>query len=148
MVPFDKQEVTVIRQKQIGTDLKYEPPLRIGFGINDETIDGANAVMGRTILVPGGKPNLAHYHIKNDVCWYILYGKVKCVSARHDGSERKEIIFEAGDFVYVPAGSIHPICNASDTDEASIIFCYIGVGNTDAAETVWLHEMHDKLVSA
>jgi hypothetical protein len=32
MVPFDKQVVTIIRQKQVGTDLDYEPPLRVGFG--------------------------------------------------------------------------------------------------------------------
>ncbi len=53
MVPFDKQVVTVIRQQQVGTDLTYEPPLRVGFGISDKTVDKANALMGRTILVPG-----------------------------------------------------------------------------------------------
>ena len=31
--------------------------------------------------------------------------------------------------------------NASETEEASLIFCYIGVPNTDAAETVWLPHM-------
>jgi oxalate decarboxylase/phosphoglucose isomerase-like protein (cupin superfamily) len=148
MVPFDKQVVTVIRQKQIGTDVSYEPPLRIGFGINDQTIDGANAVMGRSILVPGAKPNPTHYHTKNDVCWYILYGKIRCITAKSDGSDRKELILEGGDFVYVPSGAIHVIANASETDEASLIFCYIGVGNTDAAETVWLPDKHDAFVAA
>jgi uncharacterized RmlC-like cupin family protein len=148
MVPFDKQQVTVVRQKQIGTDVTYEPPLRIGFGINDETIDMANAVMGRTILVPGAKPNPTHYHAKNDVCWYILYGKVRCITAKHDGSDRKELILEGGDFVYIPSGAIHVIANASETEEASLIFCYIGVGNVEAAETVWLNDMHDRFVAA
>jgi hypothetical protein len=32
------------------------------------------------------------------------------------------------------------ISNASETEEASLIFCYIGVGNTDAAETVWIEK--------
>ena len=27
------------------------------------------------------------------------------------------------------------------------VFCYIGVGNTDAAETVWLNDMHDSFVN-
>ena len=36
MLPLDKQTPTVIRPSQIGTDTTYEPPLRIGFGINDE----------------------------------------------------------------------------------------------------------------
>ena len=50
------------------------------------------------------------------------------------------VILKGGDFVYVPAGAIHVISNASATDEASLIFCYVGVPNTDAAKTVWLSE--------
>jgi uncharacterized RmlC-like cupin family protein len=140
MVPFEKQVVTVVRQGNIGTDVSYEPPLRIGFGISDKTVDSPNATMGRTILVPGAGPNPTHYHAKNDVVWYILYGKVKLWYARSDASERKEVILEGGDFAYVPSGAIHVISNASETEEASLIFCYIGVPNTDAAETVWLTE--------
>ena len=141
MVPFDKQVVSVIRQKQIGTDTTYEPPLRIGFGISDAAVENANATMGRTILVPGAKPNPTHYHTKNDVCWYILYGAIRLWAAKSDGSDGKEIILEGGDFVYIPSGAIHVISNASETEEASLVFCYIGVGNTDAAETVWLPDM-------
>src|ERR1017187_4504807 len=81
MHPFEKQMLTVVRQKAIGTDTSYEPPLRIGFGISDKTVgDVANATMGRTILVPGAGPNPTHYHAKNDVCWYILVPR----SDRHD----------------------------------------------------------------
>jgi len=140
MVPLDKQMPTVIRPSQIGTDVTYEPPLRIGFGVNDETVEGANATMGRTILVPGSKPNPTHYHTANNVCWYILYGKIRAWFSRSDGSDRKEVILEGGDFVFIPAGAIHVISNASETEEASLIFCYIGVGNTDAAETVWIEK--------
>ena len=96
--------------------------------------------MGRTILVPGAKPNATHYHSVNDVVWYILYGNVNCWYARSDGSDRKEVILKGGDFVYVPSGAVHVISNASDTEEASLIFCYVGVPNTDAAKTVWLSE--------
>ena len=122
MVPFEKQEVTVVRQNKIGTDTTYEPPLRIGFGISDKTVDIANATMGRTILVPGAGANPTHYHAKNDVCWYILYGKVKLWYARSDGSDRKDVILEGGDFVYIPSGAIHVISNASETEEASLVF--------------------------
>ena len=138
MVPFSRQLPTVIRPSQIATDVTYEPPLRVGFGINDTTVDGANATMGRTVLVPGAGPNAAHYHAVNDVCWYILSGRVKAHFARSDGSDRRDVILEAGDFIYIPSGAIHVIANASDTEAASLIFCYIGVGNTDAARTVWL----------
>ena len=72
MVPYERQVVTVVRQNRIGTDVDYEPPLRIGFGISDKTVDSPNATMGRSILVPGAGPNPTHYHAKNDVCWYVL----------------------------------------------------------------------------
>jgi uncharacterized RmlC-like cupin family protein len=147
MVPFHRQQVTVVRQRQIGTDTAYQPPLRIGFGIDDRTVDGAKAVMGRTILVPGAEPNLTHYHTENDVCWYVLYGRIRCVTGRSDGSERKELILEGGDFVYIPSCALHVIANASATEEASLIFCYVGVGNTAASGTVNLPELHDAFVA-
>jgi oxalate decarboxylase/phosphoglucose isomerase-like protein (cupin superfamily) len=148
MVPFDKQVVTVVRQSRIRTDTTYEPPLRVGFGVSDATVDGANAVMGRTVLVPGAGPNPTHYHANNDVCWYILSGRIRLLAAKSDGSDRKEIILEAGDFVYVPSGAIHVIANASQTEEASLVFCYIGVPNVEAAGNVWPDELHERFVSA
>ncbi len=48
------------------------------------------------------------------------------------------MILEGGDFIYIPSGAIHVIANASVTEEASLIFCYIGVGNTADAQTAWL----------
>jgi uncharacterized RmlC-like cupin family protein len=147
MVPFEKQVVTIIRQGKIGTDTTYEPPLRVGFGINDQTVEGSKAVMGRTVLVPGAGPNPTHYHTNNDVCWHIMSGKVRLIQARSDGSDRKEVILEAGDFVYIPSGAIHVIANASQTEEATLVFCYIGVGNTEAAGNVWLKDMHDAFVA-
>ena len=147
MVPFDKQVVTVIRRKQVGTDLTYEPPLRVGFGISDKTVDRANAVMGRTILVPGAQPNATHYHANNDVCWYILSGTIRLIAAKSDCSDRNEILLETGDFVYIPSGAIHVIANASQTEEASLVFCYIGVPNVETAGNVWLNEQHDAFVA-
>ena len=146
MVPFDRQEVMVVRQRQIGIDTTFEPPLRVGFGINDQTVDLANAVMGRTVLPPGAEPNPTHYHANNDVCWYIMSGKVRCISARSDLSRRKEIILEAGDFVYIPSGAIHVIANASQTVEATLVFCYVGVPNVEASGFVWFKKEHDSFV--
>ena len=56
----DPQLPTVIRPGQITPDVTYEPPLRVGFGLNDQTVTGARATMGRTILVPGAGPNPLH----------------------------------------------------------------------------------------
>jgi oxalate decarboxylase/phosphoglucose isomerase-like protein (cupin superfamily) len=107
----------------------------------------ANAVMGRTILVPGARPNATHYHANNDVCWYILSGTIRLIAAKGDCSDRNEILLEAGDFVYIPSGAIHVIANASQTEEASLVFCYIGVPNVEAAGNVWLNEQHAAFVA-
>ncbi len=128
----------MIRPGQTAVDLAYEPPLRVGFGLNDQTVHGARAVMGRTVLVPGAGPNPRHYHADIDVCWAILSGQIRLTYARQDGTGAGETLLHGGDFVYIPAGAIHVIANASATEEASLIFCYIGVGNVDAARTVWL----------
>ena len=143
MVPLDKQVVTVIRQKQVGVDVTYQPPLRVGFGISDKTVDMAKVVMGRTILVPGAVPNPTHYHKNIDTCWYIMSGKIRLIQAKSDTSDRNEVILEAGDFVYIPSGAIHVIGNASETEEASLVFCYIGVPNVEASGNVWLTKEHD-----
>ena len=96
--------------------------------------------MDRTFLAPGVGPNPTHYHAVNDVCWYILYGRIQAWLARSDGCDRKDLILEGGDFVYIPSGAMHVIANASATEEASLIFWYIGVGNTADAQTVWLDQ--------
>src|SRR6476620_2244276 len=111
MVPFDKQSVTVVRQSKVGVDTTYEPPLRVGFGISDKTVDLANAVMERTVLVASAGPSPTHYHATNDECWYIMPGRIRCIQSRRDCSERTEIILAAGDFVYNPSGAIHVIAN-------------------------------------
>jgi uncharacterized RmlC-like cupin family protein len=147
MVPYDKQTVTVVRQTKVGVDVNYEPPLRVGFGISDKTVDIANAVMGRTVLVPGAGPNPTHYHANNDVCWYIVSGSIRLIQAKSDCSDRKEVILQAGDFVYIPSGAIHVIANASQTEEASLVFCYIGVPNVEASGNVWLTNEHDAFVA-
>jgi len=94
--------------------------------------------MGRTILVPGADANAAHYHAANDVCWYILSGRIQAWFARSDGSDRRDVILAGGDFAYIPSGAIHVIAKASATEEASLIFCYTGVGNTGDAKTDWV----------
>ncbi|MBT3767245.1 MAG: cupin domain-containing protein [Rhodospirillaceae bacterium] len=140
MVPLEQQNPTIIRPSEIGTDVKYEPPLQIGFGINDETVEGANAIMGRTILPPGGEPDPTHYHGNNNVCWHVVSGKIKAWFARSDLSHRKDMVLEAGDFIFIPAGTVHVIANPSEDEESVLVFCYIGVGNTNEAGNVWLDE--------
>jgi hypothetical protein len=46
-----------------------------------------------------------------------------------------------------PSGAVHVIANASQTEEASLIFCYIGLPNVEASGNVWLTEEHDAFVA-
>ena len=124
MVPFSRQMPTVIRPSQITPDVTYEPPLRVGFGINDQNVAGAQATMGRTVLVPGAGPNPTHYHAVNDVCWYILSGRIRAWFARSDGSDRQDVLLEGGDFVYIPSGAIHVLWDAA----AAAIFWLVRPG--------------------
>ena len=87
-------------------------------------------------------------HVVDSIRDAILSGKIRLLAAKSDGSDRNDIVLEAGDFVYVPSGAIHVIANASQTEEASLVFCYIGVPHVEAAGNVWLTEMHDRFVAA
>ena len=51
------------------------------------------------------------------------------------------------DFAYIPSGAIHVIANASQSEEASLVFCYIGVPNVEASGNVWLTKEHDAFVA-
>ena len=81
------------------------------------------------------------------MCWYILSGKIRLTAAKSDCSDRNETLLEAGDFVYIPSGAVHVIANASQTDEASLVFCYIGVPNVEASGNVWLNAQHAAFVA-
>jgi hypothetical protein len=90
MVPFDKQVVTVIRQGKAGTDTTDEPPLRVGFGISDKTIGGANAPRGARFWCRGLGPTPR------------TITPQRRVLALQQKSDRMEVILEA---VYVLSGA-------------------------------------------
>jgi mannose-6-phosphate isomerase-like protein (cupin superfamily) len=92
MVPFDRQLPTVIRPHQIAPDVTYEPLLRVGFGINDQTVAGAKANDGPDHAGTRRGSQPPHYHTANDVCWHILSGRVRAWFARSDGGDRKDVI--------------------------------------------------------
>jgi oxalate decarboxylase/phosphoglucose isomerase-like protein (cupin superfamily) len=76
-----------------------------------------------------------------------MSGRIRLIQARSDLSDRREIILEAGDFVYIPSGAVHVIANASQSEEASLVFCYVGVPNVDASGNVWLSDAHAAFVA-
>jgi mannose-6-phosphate isomerase-like protein (cupin superfamily) len=135
---------TIIKPDAYGDDVTYEPPLKVGWGIDSKTVNNPMATMGRSVLPPGtGNPNPTHYHTFNDVAWYIISGRVKCTFGSPDLTDLHDEYAEAGDFVYIPRRNIHILENASDIEEAELIFCYIGVPSKEAAVTVFLEDDHE-----
>ena len=45
----------LVKKPERDEDLTYEPPLVIGFGINDKTVDNPKLTMGHTIVPPSGR---------------------------------------------------------------------------------------------
>ena len=43
------------------------------------------------LLVPGAGLSPTHYHANNDVCWYIMSGRIRCIQARSDCSNRRNV---------------------------------------------------------
>lgn len=127
---------TVIRATDFEADNLYEPPLRIGFGIDSTTVDDAPAAMGKTVIAPGAK-NQSHHHEASDACIYIISGRLRFLFG-DPATNRVEEIAEAGDFVHIPRGEAHGVENVSDSEPVHLVFCYPGVPNKEAARTVML----------
>jgi quercetin dioxygenase-like cupin family protein len=127
---------SIIRAGDYTADTSYEPPLVIGFGIDSKTVERPPAAMGKTVVPPGAR-NQAHYHAKSDACLFVIAGSLRFHLG--DPSEERDVhVANAGDFVHVPRGEIHGTENVSDTEEAHLVFCYPGVPDKEAAETIFV----------
>ncbi len=125
---------TVIRTSDFESDTLYEPPLRIGFGIDSTTVDNPPAAMGKTVIAPGSK-NQSHFHEASDACIHIISGRLRFLFG-DPGTDRVEEIAEAGDFVHIPCGEAHGVENVSDTEPVHLVFCDPGVPDKEAARTI------------
>jgi quercetin dioxygenase-like cupin family protein len=127
---------SIIRAGEYTADTSYEPPLVIGFGIDSRTVERPPAAMGKTVVPPGGR-NQAHFHAKSDACIFVISGSLR-FTIGDPRDEPAAHVAHAGDFVHVPRGEIHGTENVSDTEEAHLVFCYPGVADKEAAETVFV----------
>jgi len=129
-------KVKIIRPKDVNVDLKFEPPLNIGLGIDSETIGTPIKMsMARVVIPPGGR-NQRHYHINTDTGAHVLKGRLKWLLG--PDHEMEEIVVEAGDFVYVPRGEIHGLMNLSNTESAELVVAVNSAGSTEEAGTMYM----------
>lgn len=132
---------SIIRPRDYTTDADYEPPLMIGFGIDSSTVQQAPAAMGKSVIPPAADTTLdPHYHNQSDACIHIISGALRFFFGPvEDGDDRMIEVAHGGDFVHIPRGTIHGVRNESDTDEVHLVFCYPGVPDKEAAETIFVN---------
>jgi quercetin dioxygenase-like cupin family protein len=127
-------EFAIVDSEKIGTDVTYEPPLVIAFGVDKHSVGARTVTMGRTRIPPSGR-NQAHYH-SCEASFFIRKGTLKLFI----GPERKEYIVHENQFVYVPPGTIHGLQNVSETDTAELIFTYGDCPSKDDAGTTFVEK--------
>lgn len=79
-------------------------------GISAESV-GAKALCMHLLEMPPGATSKPHYHDAHETAILVLEGSGKM---RHGPRLEEELEFEAGDFVYIPAGVPHQPFNPTD----------------------------------
>ena len=93
----------------------------------DEGWVGSEAtVVGRTMLRPGSKHDI-HRHVNAEEWEYVVQGR----AIKHIGDE--QVLLEAGDVVFCPAGVFHGLENASDTEPLVTVWGYSGAASLEQA---------------
>src|SRR4030042_3131063 len=113
----------IIRTKNLVADKAFEPGLTIERGIHSDTVENPKMAMGHTIIPPG-KRNQRHYHVRCDAGMYVLKGRIRMCFG--PDFKQQEVITEPGDFIFVPQAHISGLENLSDKEAAEIVFCTAG----------------------
>ena len=130
--------VTVIKNKKLRVDVDYEPPMKVGFGIDSANVENANMVMGYTTGSAGGR-NQRHYHVNTSSGIYVIKGRIQAILGPDHA--KQELILEPGDFMFIPRGEIHGGLNLEDI---ALIFCYPNVSSKEEAGTIYIDPPPDK----
>jgi quercetin dioxygenase-like cupin family protein len=130
-----KYEARIINTEQVPKDVKYEPPLVIAWGVDENTTGTKTITMGRTVIPPGGR-NQRHYHANADAAFFVRKGAIRIFI----GEEKKEYIVPENHIVFSPKGGIHGLENMSKTETAELIFTYGNCPSRDAAGTVFVED--------
>jgi uncharacterized RmlC-like cupin family protein len=113
--------VTIRPQATTGT----KQGLPIFQGISGQNAGAKHISMNKVIIPPGGSAK-AHVHKGYESAIYLIKGRVKTL---YGEGLKKEVINEAGDFLYIPADLPHKPINLSTTEAAEAI-----VARTDPNE--------------
>jgi uncharacterized RmlC-like cupin family protein len=109
---MDKPSVRVVRRDQLTDDTPQTSGLHRHVAFDSRNPDAKVLSAFRTTVQPGAATG-AHHHGDQETILYVLEG-----TARYRWGERLEHAVEAGpgDFVFIPAHTVHQEINASADD--------------------------------
>lgn len=108
------QEVRAIRPDR---EVLMRQRLPYFVGISGETV-GASGMSMHLVTIPPGAKSEPHYHVGYETGIYVLEGKVL---TRWGAKLENEVISEAGEFLFIPAGVPHEAINLSTTEAARAV---------------------------
>jgi uncharacterized RmlC-like cupin family protein len=116
------QEIVTVRPTESVDTLQRLPYF---VGVSAKTT-GAKALSMNMVVIPAGGAAEPHYHRGFETAIYIVKGRVK---TRYGEGLKREVVNEAGDFLFLPPGLPHQPVNMSATEAALTI-----VARNDPAE--------------
>ena len=105
-------------------------------GVSAETV-GAHAICMHLLEMPPGATAKPHYHEAHETAILVLEGSGKML---HGPNLDEVMEFEAGDFVYIPAGVPHQPFNPTDT----VVRAVLARTDPNEQESVVLLEQVDR----
>jgi uncharacterized RmlC-like cupin family protein len=110
----DMQEVQAIRPDR---EVLTHQRLPYFIGISGQTV-GASGLSMHLVMIPPGAKSEPHYHVGYETGIYVLAGRVL---TRWGPKLENEVISEAGEFLFIPAGVPHEAVNLSATEAARAV---------------------------
>lgn len=126
--PVDAEIVTIRPAATTGT----KQGLPIFQGISGQNAGAKHISMNKVIIPPGGAAK-AHVHKGYESVIYLIKGRVKTL---YGEGLKKEVINEAGDFIYIPADLPHKPINLSATETAEAIVARTDPNEQESVEHV------------
>lgn len=114
-----------VRSVRPSTEVDTLQRLPYFVGISGQTVNATGLSM-HLVVIPPGAHSEPHIHLGYETGIYVLEGRVL---TRWGSALQNEVVSEAGEFLFIPAGVPHEAINLSDTEAARAV-----VARNDPAE--------------
>ncbi len=106
-----------IRPERLSEATAQTPGLRRAAAISGDTVGAQHLWMG-TVVAPAGRVSAVHHHAAGETALYVLRGRVTLFFGE---GLRDRLEVQAGDYLFVPAWTIHAEGNLSAEDAEAIV---------------------------